>query len=220
MTRMSWAWGAVLLLACGVATDPGGGALATNGESSGLVVEPAARKIKECTNRDLKADPSFCDAKVQYATATGCVKFTCVATACQDGFVIAGGQCRCPVGSKLVNGTCTESRCRTVGALQWCNDPDVMGEDCTTLCSDLRMTVLGDDQAWLQAQDTEAECTAIAGAFGIAWQVVYLGSYTNACIEYAPGYTPSLSCSTYVGCPANHRTAADANQYQLCPCVP
>lgn len=191
-----------------------------NGESSELLVEPDARRTKECTNRDLKADPSFCDSKVPYATDTACRRFTCVATTCQTGFEVVNGECKCPVGSKLVSGACSASRCKTVEGLQWCNDPDVLGEDCTTLCSDLRMTVLSVDATWTQAQDTEAECIAIANAFAIPYSTLYVGSYTYACASYGTGSSPNMACSTLPACPANHRTTGDPNRYQICPCVP
>lgn len=221
MARTWWAFGVGLLLACGTAVDPDEGELVTQGEA-GLEVEPQGSKIRECTKRELRVDPSACDGTVPYATAYACRKFTCVPTSCAAGFEIVGGECLCPVGSKLVNGACSASRCATVAGLEWCNDPDdSTGKGCTALCSELRMSALADDVAWTQAQDTPDECFAISEALslGIARESMFVGSYTYACINYRPLSSPNLSCSTAPACPANLRATGVSGWYTACPCV-
>jgi hypothetical protein len=118
-----------------------------------------------------------------------------------------------------------------VGSIKWCYNSAACGQACTAVCSAVGLTVIADNTTWFQAQDTAAECQAISNAFGIA-QAVTVSSYTYACMEdtwgvHGAGLNGPLLCSTYSGCPAEHRTNMDnlgtactstEARRSICPC--
>jgi hypothetical protein len=122
--------------------------------------------------------------------------------------------------------------CHSVNGLNWCYNPDQCGEPCNQVCAAAGLVPVADDAVWFAAQDTPAECQAIATAFGLATVDVF--SWTYACLEDGSGTHSSpggllepLLCSSYSGCPANHRTSMDGNgtlcgddssRRSICPC--
>ena len=121
--------------------------------------------------------------------------------------------------------------CHSVNGLNWCYNPDQCGEPCNQVCAAAGSVPVADDAVWFAAQDTIAECQAIATAFGVA--TVDFASSTYACLEDSFGTHSSpggllepLLCSSVSECPANHRTNMDQNgtscgnesRRSICPC--
>lgn len=140
----------------------------------------------------------------------------------------------CPAGQFCIAGGCTAvpPSCRVVAGVRWCYDPSACGQACNTLCSKLGLPFTITDAVWFAAQDTAAECQAINDAFGLGG-AVSMGGYTYACSEdqygthaVGGGLLGPLLCSTFSGCPAEHRNTMDQNgvpcgansRRSLCPC--
>ena len=109
--------------------------------------------------------------------------------------------------------------CQTVNGIPWCYNNSVCGQPCNSVCATAGGSPINDDIAF-EAQNTEAECLAIAQAFGIG--SVDVGNYSYACIEDSPaphpvggGLVAPLRCSTNRPCPFFHRAAMD---YLIAPC--
>jgi hypothetical protein len=139
----------------------------------------------------------------------------------------------CPAGNSCTNGVCGVSNCQTVAGVRWCFNPNACGEPCNNVCASLGLPFTISDAAWFAAQDSAAECQSISNAFGIATPVNF-ASYTYACLEDSQGLhtMPAtligpLFCSSFSGCPANHRTGMDqqgiacsvnTSRLSICPC--
>jgi hypothetical protein len=120
--------------------------------------------------------------------------------------------------------------CRTVNGVSWCYHPQLCGTGCQAVCTALGMGLTISDADWFAAQDSLAECTQIATAFGLTSALV--GSFVFACIEdTATSHDTGtlngpLQCSLSPQCPALHRVGADGGTdcnastsfMSLCPC--
>lgn len=122
--------------------------------------------------------------------------------------------------------------CVEANGLTWCYNPEACGEACNEVCAAVGGTPVADNDVWFQAQNSEEECQNISEAFGLG-SSVGMETYTYACAEDnfgdhdAPGgLNAPLLCSTYAGCPANHRAEMDqlgiacgtASRRSICPC--
>ncbi len=161
--------------------------------------EPYGAPLRECTKRGVRTgDPLLgCPGTYPTNSVVDCIRGTCVAT-CADGYTNVGGEC--------------VQVCRTVNSVQWCYSPTPQG--CETLCGDLGKRLLN-EAAWFAAQDTTAECQAIATAFGYTSSNV--GAYAYACVEIDP--SSLVVCSSSSDCPAQHTSSFDTTHGQLCPCL-
>ncbi len=109
--------------------------------------------------------------------------------------------------------------CAEANGLNWCRHPEAIGgANCNDVCAANGMTPVVDNTAWLQAQDSVAKCEAIRDAVGVTG-TINLGSYNYACAEYSIT-TNKFTCSTFSGCPNEHRTGADdgTHWFSICPC--
>ena len=135
----------------------------------------------------------------------------------------------CAANELCISGVCS-ANCRVVGGIRWCYNPNKCGEACATLCASLGLPFTIDDATWFAAQDTTAECQALSTAFGLGGSIS-ISSYTYACLEdngNSPlnGLAGPLYCSSYSGCPAQHRTNMDSlgaacgsgGRRSICPC--
>lgn len=135
----------------------------------------------------------------------------------------------CAANELCVAGVCS-ANCRVVAGIRWCFNPNKCGEACNAVCASLGLPFTIDDATWFAAQDTMAECQALSTAFGLGG-AVSMGSYTYACMEDAGssplnGLAGPMFCSSYNGCPANHRTNMDGlgsvcgsgGRRSICPC--
>ena len=135
----------------------------------------------------------------------------------------------CAANELCISGVCS-ANCRVVGGIRWCYNPNKCGEACATLCASLGLPFTIDDATWFAAQDTTAECQALSTAFGLGG-AISISSYTYACLEdngNSPlnGLAGPLYCSSYSGCPAQHRTNMDGlgsvcgsgGRRSICPC--
>jgi hypothetical protein len=118
-----------------------------------------------------------------------------------------------------------------VNGIRWCYNPAACGQACNAVCSSLGLPFTIDNTTWLNAQNTVTKCQAISDAFG-ALGTVSLGSYTYGCMEdtwgvHGSGLIGFLYCSTYSGCPNDHRTNMDnlgtactsaQGRRSICPC--
>ncbi|MEA2746067.1 MAG: hypothetical protein QOI41_210 [Myxococcales bacterium] len=103
--------------------------------------------------------------------------------------------------------------CNTVNGVRWCRDVQLT-RSCNTLCTGLGYgNPTLSNAAWFAAQDTDGECQQIATAFGIA--PTPLAPWTYGC---AGIYQGQLYCSSYAGCPAEHRIQTEVGSYAVCPC--
>ncbi len=121
-----------------------------------------------------------------------------------------------PILSFLLSST---SHCAEANGLTWCRHPyDLGGANCNAVCAANEMVPVSNDTVWLQAQDTVAECEAIRDAVGLTG-TVDVGSWMYACAEYSIT-SNTFICSSYSGCPSEHRTGADnaSNFFSICPC--
>lgn len=105
--------------------------------------------------------------------------------------------------------------CVEANGLTWCYNDQACGQACEDVCAALGSELIDDDNVWFQAQDTVAECQAISQAFGLG-NTVLLASWTFGCLEdsfgihtVGGGLNAPLLCSTFSGCPAQHRTSMD-----------
>ncbi len=153
------------------------------------------------------------------------------------GNAIVEGAEECDDGNDVNNDGCTSGcsltppSCVDVAGIQWCYNPAQCGQACNDVCDSLGLALDISDADWLAAQDTVAECQAIADAFGMF--AVSLGSYTYACLEEDGmddipdmGIQGLMYCSTDMFCPQSHRTNADSlgldcamgGFRSICPC--
>ncbi len=123
--------------------------------------------------------------------------------------------------------------CVEANGLLWCYDPLSCGEACNEVCAALGGTPVADSTAWFEAQNSEAECQTISQAFGLGTDV-QMANWTYACLEDSTGAHTApggllgpLYCSTFAGCPDNHRTQMDQqgnacgptnSRRSVCPC--
>lgn len=122
--------------------------------------------------------------------------------------------------------------CVEANGLTWCYNPEACGEACNDVCAAVGGTPVADSGVWFEAQNTTGECQNISQAFGLGTSVD-MASYTYACSEdpsgdhVAPGgLNAPLLCSTFAGCPDNHRTNMDQlgiacgpnSRRSVCPC--
>lgn len=125
--------------------------------------------------------------------------------------------------------------CAQANGLTWCWNPDGCGQPCNQVCA-VDGRVPAPDATVSAAQDTVAECQAIATALGVTG-TPSVASYTYACVEDTGGAHGSgvptglvgpLLCSSFAGCPANHRNSMDqvnincgptASRKSICACL-
>ncbi|MBK8697503.1 MAG: hypothetical protein IPN17_35925 [Deltaproteobacteria bacterium] len=136
----------------------------------------------------------------------------------------------CPGGAACASGTCSTANCRVVGGVRWCHSATTCGQGCAAVCAGLGLPFTISDSAWFAAQDSPSECQSIADAFGMTG--ISMANYTYACLEDTSGVHTgrplgALLCSTYSGCPAQHRNNADnfgvpcsssSSRLSICPC--
>ncbi|MGH7807690.1 MAG: IPTL-CTERM sorting domain-containing protein [Thermodesulfobacteriota bacterium] len=123
--------------------------------------------------------------------------------------------------------------CVEANGLTWCYNNQVCGQACEEVCSTIRGgKLLDDDNLWLEAQNTIEKCQVISQALGLGENVDFM-SYSYACLEDTFGphtvggeLNGPLFCSSFDGCPANHRTLMDdqgipcgpESRLSICPC--
>jgi len=125
-----------------------------------------------------------------------------------------------------------EAVCVEANGLDWCYDDQACGEACDDVCAALGMKVIDDDQAWYEAQNSEAECQVISEALGLG-SVVEFGPWGYGCLEdgggthtVGGGLNAPLYCSSVESCPSLHRTVMDqqdipcgpGSRRSVCPC--
>jgi hypothetical protein len=171
---------------------------------------------------DLRTSLAHCGScgntcAVENGTAS-CSGGSCTAVSCNEGFELANGAC-------IASGPC-----RIVNGVRWCYDPNAPSIGCTAFCASLGLPLTIDDTTWSQAQDTAAECRAIADALGLEVESALANFHTYACIELAEwiddsGRLPTFMCSNDPACPSRHRTASDVAlptapwvYRPVCPC--
>jgi cysteine-rich repeat protein len=160
----------------------------------------------------------------------------CAGEFCGNG-VVEGVE-ECDDGNDVSNDGCTTGcsttppTCVEVNGQLWCFDNDACGEACNDVCAALGFDIEITDDEWFQLQDEISECQDIADAFGMPG--IDVNSYAYACLEdsgagdiVGGGLTGSLLCSTYNGCPFDHRTQMDGlgtacgvggARRSICPC--
>ena len=107
--------------------------------------------------------------------------------------------------------------CRRVSGVLWCYNDGACGEACNDVCAAVGSEPIDDNTVWFEAQDTLAECEAIAGAFGLSAEI---GDFGYQCLEdngssfscprSESELIGALTCSTSSLCPFFHRTEMDA----------
>ena len=122
--------------------------------------------------------------------------------------------------------------CVEANGLSWCFNNRECGQACNDVCASIGGELIDDDNVWFQAQDSVEECQAISQALGLG-NVVDFDSFTHACLEdtfgnhtVGGGLNAPLLCSSFDGCPADHRTQADGlgvpcgpeSRRSICPC--
>jgi cysteine-rich repeat protein len=159
----------------------------------------------------------------------------CAGEFCGNGIV--EGVEECDDGNDVQNDGCTSGcsmtppTCQVVAGQMWCFNNDACGESCNEVCDALGFAIEIDDATWFELQNDAEECEALADAFGMAG--IDMNSYTYACLEdsgindeVGGGLTGSMLCSTFEGCPAEHRDNADnygidcgpGARRSVCPC--
>lgn len=144
----------------------------------------------------------------------------------------------CDDGNQIQNDGCTTGcittppTCVVVNDQQWCFDNAACGEACNDVCDALGLSLDISDDEWFAAQDTIEECQAISDALGMDSPVQFNG-WSYACLEddgfgdvVDGGLTGALYCSSFNGCPADHRTNMDGlgipcgpgARRSICPC--
>jgi len=167
----------------------------------------------------------------------------CTPAACGDGVQNLTALETCDDGDNMSDDGCSATcvlegdfggYCRVVDGTQWCFDDDACGQACEDVCAALGLTIEPDDDVWFTAQDTPAECQAIADAFGMTGPVDF-GDHALGCLEdgglndlVGGGLTGGLLCSSDPTCPAAHRTDMDelgtncnlvGARRSVCPCA-
>lgn len=160
----------------------------------------------------------------------------CVGAFCGNG-VVEDGEI-CDDGNDVDNDGCTTEcvelppTCVSANGYLWCFDNDACGEACNDVCSSLGLSLdIGDDE-WFAAQDSPEECQVISDALGMAAPIQFSG-WTYGCLmddglgdTVGGGLTGALYCSSYDGCPGEHRTNMDGldvpcgpgARRSICPC--
>ena len=160
----------------------------------------------------------------------------CEGEFCGNG-VVEGAEV-CDDGNQIENDGCTTlcvetpPTCVVVDSQMWCFNNDACGEACNDVCSALGLSLDIADDAWFALQDEATECQAISDALGLA-SPIQMNSWTYGCLEddgindtVGGGLTGALYCSTYNGCPSEHRTNMDGfgtpcgpgGRRSICPC--
>ncbi len=126
-----------------------------------------------------------------------------------------------------------EAVCVEANGLDWCYDDQACGEACDDVCAALGMKVIDEDQAWYEAQNSEAKCQVISEALGLG-SVVEFGPWGYGCLEdgggshtVGGGLLGPLYCSSVESCPSLHRTVMDqqdipcgpGSRRSICPCA-
>jgi hypothetical protein len=122
--------------------------------------------------------------------------------------------------------------CVEANGLSWCYNDQACGQACEEVCEALGLPLVVDDEVWFEAQNTVEKCQAISEAFGLGNNVLF-DSFTHGCLEDSVGnhtvggglHAPLL-CSSFDGCPADHRTQMDdlgvpcgpESRRSICPC--
>ena len=167
----------------------------------------------------------------------------CTPVSCGDGTQNLSALETCDDGNNVsadgCSGTCVlegdfGGACRVVDGRQWCFNDDACGEACNDVCSTLGLTIEPNDAAWFAAQDTPAECQAIADAFEMSAPIDF-GNHPLGCLEdeglndlVGGGLAGALLCSSDPACPTAHRTDMDdlgtncnliGARRSVCPCA-
>ncbi len=124
--------------------------------------------------------------------------------------------------------------CVEANGLTWCYNDQACGQACDEVCGTIGSQPIEDDTVWFEAQNTEEKCQAISQALGLGNSVDF-NSYTHGCLEDTFGFhsvhgglNGPLLCSSFDGCPADHRTDMDdlglpcgpESRRSICPCGP
>ncbi|WP_243336704.1 hypothetical protein [Anaeromyxobacter soli] len=120
-------------------------------------------------------------------------------------------------------GIATNSHCAKVGRIYWCYDPDYSTAGtvgCTAMCESIGQRLIRNDTKWFNAQNSLAECNAIATALELTTdEANSYSSYAYACAEYLLTLgSRKLQCSSDSSCPDSVKTAHDGGQGLVCPC--
>jgi cysteine-rich repeat protein len=167
----------------------------------------------------------------------------CTAPSCGDGSQNIAVLETCDDGNNDSNDGCSAScliegdfggACVVVDGTQWCFDDDNCGQSCADVCGALDLVLEPDDATWFAAQDSAAECQAIADGLGMDAPIQF-GASALGCLEdsglddqVGGGLTGGLICSSDASCPAAHRDDMDdlggicnlpGARRSVCPCV-
>ncbi len=167
----------------------------------------------------------------------------CTAPLCGDGVQNIVTLESCDDGNNASDDGCSANcvvegdfggECRIVDGMQWCFDRDHCGQACEDVCGALGLTIEPDDGVWFAAQDTPAECQAIADAFQMSTPIQF-DAEPLGCLEDTGGadltggdLTGGLACSSDPTCPGQHRTDMDdlglncdlpGSRRSVCPCA-
>ncbi len=207
----------------GETCDDGGDSMACDGDCTAVECGDGYTNmvIEEC---DDGAESAACDADCTMAFCGDLYVNVVAGESCDDGNMDPTDGCDACVAD-------TPPSCQFVNGFNWCFNPLACGESCNEVCASFGLLPAADLTAWLEAQNEQAECDAIAAAFGI--MSTSMGSYTYACLEDGGGdhsmavLNEPLYCSTYVDCPTEHLTSSDeygmdcnaVNSFRsICPC--
>jgi hypothetical protein len=139
-----------------------------------------------------------------------------IGTFCPPGEAVVGmdenGQFVCEIPPDVA--------CVFANGLQWCYNASECGQACNDVCAARGMTPVADQTAWFEAQNTLAECQAIADKLGIGGTTPQLDTFAYACLEDEGGnhsigtgtsnvLRAPLFCSTDPSCPDSHLTQMD-----------
>ena len=209
--------------------------LATGGVKSSSITWSKGIKAKGPSLGSPALDISTAPAGPVYVTYTvnntGIVQRHCTRFETCEHKALGGSDFKLTCKDGVADASCG-GPCRTVGGVQWCFNPGVCGQACNDVCTSLGMTTIASDVTWLEAQDSPEECQAIADAFGLQGGIQF-DEWRWGCLEdevyNQDGYTAPrgpLYCSSYAGCPAEHRTGMDflgsgcggESRRSICPC--
>ena len=194
----------------------------------------------DACNNLVDCDPSTCAPVTEpvdcddgdLCTADSCVDdLGCVSEpfSCDDGDPTTEDSCDSQIGCINTPGI---SDCVVANGLLWCFNNDACGEACDDVCASKKLNSVDDNTVWFEAQNTTTKCEAISQAFGLGTNVS-INSFRFACVENSPpntlggGLSAPLFCSTFLGCPDQHRTGMDnlgigcglpESWRSICPC--
>ncbi|GEM_PF-4373331 len=186
--------------------------------------------IAECGDSTLNAAAGEAcdDGEANSDELADACRSDCSLASCGDAVVDTSEAC--DDGNDIDDDGCNSScevvlpgNARVVNGLTWYR-PDSCGVACNDVCA-AEGLVPADAATWLEAQNEEQECQALADAFG--YSDTNLAGWAYACLEETPGDPLGpLYCSVAPSCPQDHLTQMDAlgltcvngGRKSLCPC--